>query len=195
MRAVAVVVAVVALLAGCDEVPEPGRSDVDVDTAELRHLKDEAHIEPCAEGPGGGELPDLTLPCLGGGQSVDLSTLQGPLVINTWASNCTPCKTEMPALQQFFEEYGDRVGVLGIDFLDTQPGAALSLAQELGATYPSLADPDGDLLEQDDLKIINGNPQFLLLDAEGRLVHQQAGGLDSVDEVVDMVNEHLGVDL
>jgi thiol-disulfide isomerase/thioredoxin len=193
----AVVVAVVAsaLLAGCDDVPEPGKTDVDVDTAELRQLKDQARIDPCAEGPGGGELPALTLPCLGGGQSVDLSTLTGPLVINTWASWCRPCAVEMPVLQAFYQRYGDRVPVLGIDFLDRYPDQALELAKDARARYPSLADPGGELLEQDGLRLINGNPQFLLLDAEGRLVHQQGGGLESVDEVVEMVNEHLGADL
>jgi thiol-disulfide isomerase/thioredoxin len=193
--AATVLAAVLLLLAGCDEVPPPGRTDVDVDTAELRHLKDEAGIEPCAEGPGGGSMPDLTLPCLGGGESVDLSTLRGPMVINTWASNCGPCRTEMPALQEFYAEYGEQVPVLGIDFLDVQPDAALALARETGAVYPSLADPEGLLLEQKDLRLANGNPQFLLLDDEGEVVHQQAGGLETVDEVVEMVNEHLGLDL
>ena len=183
------------LLSGCDEVPPPGKTDVDVDTEELRHIKDQAGIEDCQEGPGDGQLPDLTLPCLGGGTDVDLSTLRGPMVINTWASNCGPCIKEMPALQQFHQMYGDQVAVLGIDFLDTQPGAALALAEETGATYPSLADPDGALLEQDGLRLANGNPQFLLIDADGAVAHQQAGGLESVDEVVAMVNKHLGTTL
>ena len=187
--------AVLVLLAGCDEVPPPGKTDVDVDTAELRQLKDRAGIEDCAEGQGGGSLPAVTLPCLGGGPSVDLSSLRGPMVINTWSSNCGPCRKEMPALQEFYAQYGDQVAVLGIDFLDVQPGAALALARDTGATYPSLADPEGLLLEQDGLRLANGNPQFLLLDGEGEVVHQQAGGLDDVNEVLAMVNEHLGLDL
>ena len=196
MRRLLVAVAAVALLlSGCDEVPPPGKTDVDVDTEELRHIKDQAGIEDCKEGPGDGQLPDLTLPCLGGGTDVDLSTLRGPMVINTWASNCGPCIKEMPALQQFHEKYGAQVAVLGIDFIDTQPGAALALAEEVGATYPSLADPDGLLLEQKELRLAPGNPQFLLIDAAGEVVHQQAGGLESVDEVVAMVNEHLGTKL
>jgi thiol-disulfide isomerase/thioredoxin len=192
---VTALLAVLLLVSGCDEVPPPGKSDVDVDTAELRHLKEEAGIDDCAEGPGDGALPDLTLPCLGGGPSVDLSTLRGPMVINTWASNCGPCRKEMPALQQFYAEYGDRVAVLGIDFLDVQPDAALALARDTGATYPSLADPGGLLLEQDELRLANGNPQFLLLNDKGEVVHQQAGGLKDVDEVVAMVNEHLELGL
>jgi thiol-disulfide isomerase/thioredoxin len=195
MRVLAALVAVLALLVGCDEVPPPGKSDVDVDTHELRQVKDQAGIEDCQEGPGGGELPELTLPCLGGGTDVDLSTLRGPMVINTWASNCGPCIKEMPALQQFHQRYGDQVAVLGIDFLDTQPEAALALAEETGATYPSLADPEGALLEQEGLRLANGNPQFLLIDADGAVVHQQAGGLTSVDEVIALVNDHLGTTL
>ncbi len=187
--------AVLVLLAGCDEVPPPGKTNVDVDTAELRQLKAQAGIEACAAGPGGGALPDLTLPCLGGGPSVDLSTLRGPMVINTWASNCGPCRKEMPALQEFYAAYGDRVAVLGIDFLDVQPDAALALARDTGASYPSLADPEGLLLEQDGLRLAHGNPQLLLLDGEGELVHQQAGGLTTSDEVIALVNEHLGLDL
>ncbi len=195
MRVLAALVAVLALLVGCDEVPPPGKSDVDVDTQELRQVKDQAGIEDCQEGPGGGELPELTLPCLGGGTDVDLSTLRGPMVINTWASNCGPCIKEMPALQQFHQRYGDQVAVLGIDFLDTQPEAALALSEETGATSPSLADPEGALLEQEGLRLANGNPQFLLIDADGAVVHQQAGGLTSVDEVIALVNDHLGTTL
>jgi len=197
MRLVLAVAAAVALLlAGCSsDVPGPGKSDVAVDTPELRELKAQIGMEDCAEGPGGGGLPALTLPCLGGGTDVDLSTLRGPLVINTWASNCQACIKEMPALQEFHKKYGDRVPVLGIDFIDTLPDAALGLAGETGATYPSLADPDGDLLEQEGLRLSPGNPQFILLDEQGEVAYQAAGGVESVAEVVAMVNEHLGTDL
>lgn len=184
------------LVAGCDDVvPPPGEAKIDVDTPRLRALKADAGVEVCAPGPGGGSLPVLTLPCLGGGQDVDLSSLTGPLVINTWASNCGPCREEMPALQDFYERYGDRVGVLGIDFVDVQPQAALELVKHTGVTYPSVADPGGDLLDQDDVRIAPGNPQFILLDADGEVAYQVAGGIDSADEVVAMVEAHLGVDL
>ncbi len=184
--------AAVLLVSGCDaDVPGPGRSDVDVDTPALRELKAEAGVEDCEPGDGDNDLPGLTLPCLGGGEAVDLSTLDGPMVINVWGSYCAPCRKEMPALQRFHERYGDRVPVLGIDLNDTQPDAALALARETGATYPSLADPDGDLQEQ--VKIL-APPTFIWLRADGSYT-QTAGGLDSLDEVVEMVNEYIGADL
>jgi thiol-disulfide isomerase/thioredoxin len=195
-RPVAAIAAAALLLGGCSaDVDPPGETKVDVDTPALRELKADIGMQGCAEGPGGGSLPELTLPCLGGGTSVDLSTLRGPLVINTWASNCGPCIKEMPALQEFHQKYGEQVPVLGINFLDVMPEAALELARATGATYPSLADPGGRLLEQKGLRLSPGNPQFLLLDEEGGIAHQSAGGLDSVQEIVTMVNDQLGTAL
>jgi len=191
-RALALAAVAVLLLGGCDaDVPGPGRSDVDVDTPALRELKAEAGVEDCVPGDGDNELPALTLPCLGGGESVDLSTLSGPMIINVWGSYCGPCRKEMPALQQFHRRYGDTVPVLGIDLNDTQPDAALALARDTGATYPSLADPDGDLQER--VRVV-APPTFIWLRADGSYT-QSAGGLDSLDEVVEQATEHLGVEL
>ena len=80
----AALAAAVLVLTGCDgAVPEPGESKVDVDTPALRDLKAETAVEECAPGDAdAGGLPELTLPCLGGGPDVDLSTLQGPMVVN-----------------------------------------------------------------------------------------------------------------
>jgi len=192
-RALAAAVAAALLLVGCDDAAPSTSSDVDVDTPALREMKADAAVEPCKAGPGDGGLPAVTLPCLGGGDDVDLSTLRGPLVINLWASNCGPCVKEMPALQQFHERYGDRVGVLGIDFVDTQPEAALALMARTGATYPSLADPGGTLYDERDLELGQGLPQFLLLDADGEVAGRAAGGLESVAEVVALVEDQLGV--
>lgn len=184
------------LLVGCDadEVPAPGAAQVDVDTPELRELKAQAGIEDCVPGAADGALPAVTLPCLGGGPDVDLSTLAGPLVVNLWASNCAPCRTEMPVLQDFHERYGEQVAVLGVDYQDVQPEAALDLAKQTGVTYPLVADPGGDLNAADPVPVIRGLPMFLFVDARGD-VSATAGGVDSVDELVELANEHLGTDL
>ena len=42
--------------------------------------------------------------------------LQGkPLVINFWAGLCPPCRAELPDFQEFYEEFGDRVNLVGVD--------------------------------------------------------------------------------
>ncbi len=199
MRRALAALAAAVLLTGCDNpAAPPGDSEVDVDTPQLREMKADAGIEPCE--PGSGEqvddgLPDVTLPCLGGGEDVDVSTLRGPMILNFWGSYCEPCRQEMPALQQFHERYGDEVTVLGIDDTDVQPDAALRMMADTGATYPSLADPDGYLKTDEGVGLSEGNPQFLLLDADGRIAGRAAGGLESLAEVVALVEKHLGVRL
>ena len=180
---------------GSDVPAGPGAARVDVDTPELQKLKSETAIEECAPGTGtDGPLPDLTLPCLGGGPDVDLASLRGPLVVNVWGSYCGPCREEMPALQEFYETYGDQVDVVGIDYQDTQPRAALELAKRSGVTYPLVADPGGDINAADPISVIRGVPWFVFVDADGTVTNA-AGGVDSADELATLANEHLGTDL
>jgi len=202
IRAAAVLaaVALTTVLTGCTDhespiIPGPGPSKVKVDTADLRALKAQIGMEDCAPGPGGGDLPDLTLECLGGGTSVDLDSLKGPMVLSLWQAGCAPCRKEMPALQEFDDEYGDRVPVLGIDFADQYPGSALQEAGRRQVTYPSLADPGGDLQGFDEFAKIPGMPTMYFVDSSGRIAYERSGGVDSADEVADLVREHLGVDL
>jgi thiol-disulfide isomerase/thioredoxin len=192
-----IALAVLAGFAGCDGAPKvsaPNESNVKVDTPAYRVVKEQAGIEDCpaAQTTEGG-LPDVSLPCLGGGRRVDLSTLQGPLMVNVWYAACGPCRKEMPALAKFYKQYGDRVGVLGVDFQDTVPGEALQLAKRSGVTYPLVADPGGTLQETD--MSIRGAPTFFFLSADGALSKPVAGGLDSVDEVKAMVEQQLGISL
>jgi len=183
------------ILGGCslEEVPAPGPSRIDVDTPELREQKAEAGVEDCAEGPGGA-LPALTLACLGGGPDVDLSTLRGPLVINFWASWCDPCREEMPVIQEFYERHGDEVAVLGVNYQDKYPEAAIALASETGVTYPQLADPGGETAEVQSL-YSQGIPYFILVDERGEIAYKVAQVAKSPDDIVALVNEHLGTDL
>jgi thiol-disulfide isomerase/thioredoxin len=192
-----IALAVLAGVAGCDGTPKvsaPNESNVKVDTPAYRVVKAQAGIEDCpaAQTTDGG-LPDESLPCLGGGRRVDLSTLQGPLVLNFWYGACAPCQKEMPALAQFYKKYGDRVPVLGVDSTDTTPGYALEQAKKFGVTYPLVADPGGDLQGTD--LTVRGYPTFFFLSADGTLSKPVAGGLDSVDDVVALVEQQLGISL
>lgn len=173
--------------------------DVKVDTPALREAKQRIGMEDCVPGDGEpveGGLPELTLPCLGGGQDVELSSLRGPMLINLWQAFCEPCRKEMPALESFHQKYGDEVAVLGIDFNDVHPAGALQLAEDTGATYPSVADPGGELMAEEAFAVARrGLPAFVLVDADGTVVGQASGGVDSVAEVKDLVAEHFGIEL
>lgn len=207
MRA-ALALLLLVLVAGCSigtppDDPEAASSTtvpetrVDVDTPELRRAKADAGIADCEPGDAeANDLPDLTLPCLGGGPDVPLRTLKGPMVVNLWAQWCEPCRDELPYYQRLHEEAGDKVRVLGIDYLDTQPGGAIELADQTGVTYPLLADPSGALRQ--DFRV-RGLPGLVFVDADGRITNP--GGVPtftvirSYDQLTDLVEEHLGITL
>ena len=191
------------LLAGCGlSAPSAGRgtgggtgggTSVDVDTAALRHQRARAGIEPCPAATGRSRLPDLTLPCLGGGRSVDLAKLSGPLVINLFAQWCGPCRGELPYYQRLHRESKGKLHVLGVDYLDTQPGRALRLARQTGVTYPLVADPDGRLRGY--RGIGRGLPGVVLVDASGKVVTVQFRVVRSYAELRGLVRQQLHVHL
>jgi peroxiredoxin len=52
--------------------------------------------------------PSLSLPTLTGSQ-IEVEDYRGsPIILNFWASWCPPCRTEMPAFQQIYQEYEDQ---------------------------------------------------------------------------------------
>ena len=77
-----------------------------------------------------------------GKQELQLAEVTGkPIVLNFWARFCTPCWTEMPELQDFYEEYEKDVLLLGIDVGQFtglgSPKDAGKLLSSLGVTYPA----------------------------------------------------------
>jgi cytochrome c biogenesis protein CcmG/thiol:disulfide interchange protein DsbE len=170
-------------------------SGIKVDTPELRMLKASAGIAPCPKigsprSPVEDGLPALTLPCLGGGRNVDLAGLRGPLLLNFWAQYCGPCQQESPILQRLASASHGSVKVLGVDFIDPRPAAALGFAKTHGLTYPQIADPEE--AAKGPLRI-SGLPYTFFVDAEGAITYTQAGPIRSTAQLASLVREHLGV--
>jgi cytochrome c biogenesis protein CcmG, thiol:disulfide interchange protein DsbE len=176
------------LLAGCaSDVPDdvaPQDDVTGVDTV----------LAPCPEQggevTGGTALPAIRFDCLGGG-TLDLARAPGvPTVVNLWASWCTPCREELPLLQEFADATGDRVRVVGVISRDGVPQAA-SFAADAGVSFPGAFDGEGELMAELGLP---GLPATYLLDADGALMHTEVGPLESVVEIHELVAEHLGVE-
>jgi cytochrome c biogenesis protein CcmG, thiol:disulfide interchange protein DsbE len=110
------------------------------------------------------------------GKTVRLSELRGePVVINVWASWCTPCREEMPALQRVYRDYEDQsVVILGLNSTsqDTRD-AALSFAAEQGLTFPILFDEGGEATR---LYQVRALPTTFFIDAQGKIQEVITGG-------------------
>lgn len=201
MRAIpALVLAAVLALTGCspDDLPSAD-AKVDVDTPALQQAKERAGVEPCVEGDGDGTvvdggLPAVSLACFGGGSAVDLSTLRGPMVVNLWGYWCGPCREELPVLAKFYEDHGDRVGMLGVDYQDVQVDDAMALVARAGVTYPLVADPDGDLSGREPFGPIRGLPISVFVAEDGTATVVPVV-IKSEDQLADLVEQHLGIRL
>ena len=194
------------LTASACTAPEPSEADpytfdaaksaVDVDTPALRQQKQSADIAACPRSkteatPVDGGLPDLTLPCLGGGRDVHLAGLRGtPVVLNLWAQYCGPCREEAPLFQRLHEEAADDLLVLGLDWQDTNPGKALAFADELGLTYPQTADPEA--VTRAPLRV-SALPMTVLIDSDGVIVDAETRVITTYDDLTQLVQRELGV--
>lgn len=142
-------------------------------------------------GPRVTTLPEVSLaPLQGSGPEVMLSDLKGPMVVNLWASWCTPCRTEMPILQEYSVQHPE-VKVLGIDHADARRDAAIELVAETGVTYELLQDPDEELNGAAPFPRLRGLPFWAVVDAEGTVVHQQYKQVHSLEELETMVSDAL----
>lgn len=82
-------------------------------------------------------MPAFELENLASGerQSSSAFTSRG-LILNFWATWCTPCRKEMPLLEQVHQQGRSAVGIVGVAIDRTEP-ARLFLA-ETGISYPNL---------------------------------------------------------
>ena len=116
---------------------------------------------------------------LGAGQ-LDVAGLRGkPLVLNFWAGLCPPCRAELPDLQEFYNEFNDRVSLVGIDMGQfTGLGSlrdAKDLLAELEITYPVGSTDDSSVISK--YKVF-GLPSTIFIDAEGKVFKNWGGALN-----------------
>ena len=114
-----------------------------------------------------------------GGRELMLSDVTGrPLVLNFWARFCGPCWAEMPDLQNFYDEYGDRVRLLGIDVGQFtglgSPKDAGKLLDALGVTYPAGYTDDAQVVPQYRIRAM---PTTVFISADGRVFETWTGAI------------------
>lgn len=111
----------------------------------------------------GSEAPafQLTVPS---GELIRLSDLRGKVVLlNFWATWCSPCRREIPDLVRLQNQWGGSVQIVGIDLQET-PSEVSAFAGQMQMNYPVPLDSDGQVASY---YRIRGLPTTYFLDPQG----------------------------
>lgn len=121
--------------------------------------------------------PDFEATSLDTGQETTLADLRGDVVLlNTWATWCTPCKEEMPWLETLSARYADQgLHVVGVSIdRSGQDDAVQAYADDLGVTFQIWRDPSNRFARAFDT---TGVPETLLIGRDGEVLYRWKGAL------------------
>ncbi|GJL81479.1 MAG: thioredoxin [marine bacterium B5-7] len=108
-----------------------------------------------------------------------------PLIVNFWATWCTPCREEIPDLIDAQQEFANRIQILGFAVDRAEPVA--SFIDEFGFNYPTLVGESEGM----ELMALYGNngalPFTIAFDRDGQLVARKLGQV-SASKIVEMVD-------
>jgi thiol-disulfide isomerase/thioredoxin len=137
---------------------------------------------------GDGSGLDIELASLDGGAPLRLADLDGPAVVNLWATWCTPCRAEMPAIDAVDRAVpGDEVRIVGVNIGDRSDDVEGFLA-EVGVAFPQYRDPEGLVHAR---LGATGMPTTVFMDG-GEVVDLHAGAL-TADELAAELADRYGV--
>ena len=132
--------------------------------------------------------PDFTVPLYGGGEFT-LSAHRGKvIVVNFWATWCTPCCAELPYFNSMYENFGDNVAIVAIhsDLVTDDVAKYLS---GFDYTLPFGQDETGDVGKL--LGVSTMLPHTIIIDANGVVTYNAAGSLN-YEELQALVAQAMG---
>jgi cytochrome c biogenesis protein CcmG/thiol:disulfide interchange protein DsbE len=87
-------------------------------------------------------------------------------IVRFWASWCTPCQREAPAVERFAQSAAGRGRIVGVDYGESETAGPRAFLRRYGWTFPNLSDPNAHAGEAYGLV---GLPSTFVIDARGRI--------------------------
>ena len=120
--------------------------------------------------------PNFTLKDLQG-KTVELENFRGKVIfINFWATWCVPCRAEMPAIEELYQQFKDKdFVVLAVSEDLAGMSIVAPFVEELKLTFPILLDPDLSIQDRYGIRAL---PSTFLIDKTGIITHKMLGARD-----------------
>lgn len=100
-----------------------------------------------------------------------------PIVINFWASWCSPCKSELPAFDAMYEKYNDKVVFMMINLTDgynETVNGVKEFVSDGGYSFPVYYDIK---YEASNIYGIRSIPETIFINADGSLYETRIGAM------------------
>jgi peroxiredoxin len=123
------------------------------------------------------------------GKAVSLSDFKGKYVlVEFWASWCSPCRAESPNLLKQYAEFKDKgFEILGVS-VDSDKGKWLDAVKKDGLTWPQISDLKGWDNEVRKVYGITGVPANFLISPEGKIIGSHLMGEVLNKKLADLLN-------
>ncbi|HLH24523.1 MAG TPA: TlpA disulfide reductase family protein [Chloroflexota bacterium] len=135
----------------------------------------------------GSPAPDFTLQTVDG-TSVQLAQFKGkPVWINFWATWCVPCREEMPAMQELYDQYRDQgLVILAVNMEEDAPTVRRWI-ESGGYTFTFVLDDQGQQVKRYN---VTAAPTSYFVGRDGIIRDQKLGQI-SRDEMVAKLDKLL----
>jgi thiol-disulfide isomerase/thioredoxin len=135
----------------------------------------------------GVQVEDFILPDLQE-RTIQLSQYRGKVVVlNFWATWCTPCKDEMPLLQKYADALKSKIVVIGINSQEAVVDVK-AFVDANALSFPIALDGNGEILRK---FLVHNYPTTFFIDPNGILRDQHIGTLS--DELMNGYLRNAGV--
>lgn len=188
-RIIVLILALIAVIAGAAVLYSSLSDSVDLPGLSVQDPQSNAESSQSDSSQQLSLAPDFTV-YDANGKAVKLSDMRGkPVVLNFWASWCSPCKSEMPDFQKAYEKYGEDIVFMMVNLTDgsqeTKESASGFIADS-GYTFPVYYDTDFSAAVA---YAVYSIPVTFFIDADGYLVAygQSALNLEYLEKGISMI--------
>jgi len=154
------------LMPGCSSPSKPGDSAQGVEVGKL--------------------APDFQLQNLDG-QTVSLGNLRGkPVLINFWATWCPPCRSEMPYIQEIYDEWSDKELVVLAINIGESSSKAEGFMQSYNLSFTVLLDTKQAIAQKYNIQYI---PTTFFIDKDGIIQDKVIGPFQNKTQIENRLSK------